>query len=261
MLLKINSSGPEVRRVQELLNKAGCQPKLEPTGVFDQRTEQAAKHFQARHIDASGAPLVVDGEVGDKTYWALTHRSGKDQPDAADAGETGLALRALLAAFDYHAARVSERPPGANRGGPRAGQEERFSVDAIEAPFFPNAGQPWCAMFAWQCYTRAGLSLQPDGFAAVYSWVQWAKRKGYLRSAIGFVPQPGDLFCVGPCTGFATATHIGMVEKYNGDGTITTIEGNSSDRVASRIRPVPGGRLGGELGGGGISYYIRIPGK
>ena len=109
MLLRINASGPEVSEVQDLLNKAGCEPKLEPTGLFDQQAEQAVRHFQARHIDASGAPLVVDGEVGDRTYWSLTHRSKKAQPDAPGAGETALALRALLVAF-----RMTPRGPMEN---------------------------------------------------------------------------------------------------------------------------------------------------
>jgi hypothetical protein len=112
-------------------------------------------------------------------------------------------------------------------------------------------------MFVWQCYTQAGLALEPDGFAAVYNWVRWAQEHGYLHAARGFVPQPGDLFCIGECRSYATSLHIGMVENWNPiTNTITTIEDNSGDRVASRIRPVCGG-TGGESSGGGIRYYIR----
>ncbi len=260
MLLRINSTSNEVRRLQRLLNAAGCHPRLVVDGIFGPLTERAVKHFQARHVDEDGLPLEVDGIVGAKTWWALTHRTRSAMPDVDDARDSALALRALLVAFEYHAADVRERPPGSNRGGPKKGVDEKYSVTAIQRPFFPEAGQPWCAMFVWQCFTQAGLKLKPDGFAAVITWVRWARRNGYLHSAYGFLPRAGDLFCVGPCINFQTAYHIGFVEKYNGDGTITTIEGNSGDRVASRIRPVAGG-YGGERGGGGIRYYIRILGR
>ena len=49
----------------------------------------------------------------------------------------------------------------------------------------------------------------------------------------GVQPQPGDLI--------VWDEHIGVVESVDADGTIHTIEGNSSDRVAERTY-APGAR-------------------
>ena len=46
-------------------------------------------------------------------------------------------------------------------------------------------------------------------------------------------PQPGDLI--------VWDEHIGVVESVGADGTINTIEGNSSDKVSTRSYP-PGSR-------------------
>jgi CHAP domain-containing protein len=51
----------------------------------------------------------------------------------------------------------------------------------------------------------------------------WASRTGRLTND----PQPGDLILFG-------GRHVGIVESVNADGTLTTIEGNSSDGVHRR---------------------------
>ena len=257
--LRLGSTGTDVRTLQELLNARGYRhPRtgvpLGVDGEFGTETLAAVRQFQASHN------LNVNGVVRTLTWWAL---QGQKSPQAKPTTSGGISLsqplarRALDVALWYHGYRVREKPPGSNRGGPMNLNDPEASVNAIQRPFFPNAGQPWCAMFVWQCYTQAGLHLELDGFAAVYNWVRWAREHGYLHPAKGFTPQPGDLFCIGECRSYPTALHIGMVEKLNEGNTITTIEGNSDDRVASRIRAVSGG-TGGEGGGGGIRYYIRI---
>lgn len=258
MLLKINSKGPDVEHVQSILKLWSNDPNFKVDGEFGQKTEQKVKEFQAAHFDMFGEALKVDGQVGDKTMWALDHLADEDINQPEDAGVTSLALRALQVALDYFHHNVRENT-GSNRGKPNPGDSEKYSVDYLEKQF-GLLGEPWCAMFAWTCYHVAGLELQPNGFAAVYTFVSWARKNGYLHSSRGFIPQPGDLFCIGPCTNFSTSHHIGMVEKYNMNGTISTIEGNSNNRVAARTRAVSGGK-GGENSGDGITYYIRIPGR
>jgi len=79
------------------------------------------------------------------------------------------------------------------------------------------------------------LTSLPEWPPLVSSWTEWATPRGLFRAANGlYVPQPGDLFCCG-------STHIGMVESYDpATGKVTTIEGNSGNRVASLSRPKSG---------------------
>ncbi len=248
MLLKINSTGKQVEELQKRLNAWGYKPALKVDGRFGQKTEQAVKSFQACHVDSFNDPLVVDGEVGDKTWWAITKDNASEEDDS-DTIQISLALRALTIAIDYHAHNVVERPDNSNRGGPAPGVDPKYSVNAIQKPF-GMYGQPWCAMTMWNVYTQAGLSLPTSGFASVYKWAAWARTNNYWHLSTGFNPQPGDLFCVGQCTNYSNSFHIGMVEKNNGDGTFTTIEGNFRNRIGSTTRKIS------SIGG-----FIRIPGK
>jgi hypothetical protein len=59
---------------------------------------------------------------------------------------------------------------------------------------------------------------------AIYAWAQRTGRAQPAGSA--YLPHPGDLMVFNQ--------HIGIVENVLPDGTIQTIEGNSSDRVSRR---------------------------
>ena len=68
----------------------------------------------------------------------------------------------------------------------------------------------------------------------------WAQRTGKAIPA-GSGPQPGDLI--------VWDEHIGIVESVGADGSISTIEGNSSDKVSRRTY--------GSDGGGALGY-VRL---
>jgi len=63
-LLKIGSTGEEVKKVQDKLG-------VNASGTYDAATKTAVEKFQTENKDASGAPLAVDGIVGPKTKEAL----------------------------------------------------------------------------------------------------------------------------------------------------------------------------------------------
>jgi hypothetical protein len=65
--LKLKSSGPFVSYLQELLGKLGYQ--IPATGYFGALTENAVRDFQQKN------GLVVDGEVGVKTWTLLTEKT------------------------------------------------------------------------------------------------------------------------------------------------------------------------------------------
>lgn len=63
------SSGPQVKALQERLNKLGFNVKVD--GQFGPQMSAAVKKFQSQHKDAHGKPLKVDGLVGPLTTSAL----------------------------------------------------------------------------------------------------------------------------------------------------------------------------------------------
>lgn len=90
-------------------------------------------------------------------------------------------------------------------------------------------GVAWCAIFCWWTFREAGASpLIPKAaytptLAAWYQARGRASRTPYAGSLV-FYNWPGD--------GVERIQHVGLVEAVNGDGTITTIEGNTTSGAA-----------------------------
>ena len=114
---------------------------------------------------------------------------------------------------------------------------QRSNRTKYGAWFGSGAGKPgyldglaWCAMFVSWVFARAGLPLTgaqvPDGFAWCPSGVNWFKAQGRWRGAHQLTR--GDVVFF-DFSGRGIAEHVGIVERVNADGTITTIEGNTSE--------------------------------
>jgi hypothetical protein len=129
---------------------------------------------------------------------------------------------------------VAEQPPGSNDS-PRIAQYRQATAGS-------GVG-PWCAYFASWAARQAGVPLgdQGQGFGRVDDVYAWAQRTGKAIPAGSGTPQPGDLI--------VWDEHIGIVESVGTDGSINTIEGNSSDKVSRRTY--------GSDGGGAIGY-VRL---
>src|SRR5438128_1289499 len=127
----------------------------------------------------------------------------------------------------------AEQPPGSNDS-PRIAQYRSATAG--------SAVGPWCAYFVSWAAQQAGAPLgeQGQGFGSVSAVMDWGQRTGRALPA-GSTPQAGDLIVWG-------GQHIGMVESVDADGSIHTIEGNSSDQVSRRTY----GR-----DGGGATGYVR----
>lgn len=122
---------------------------------------------------------------------------------------------------------VAEQPPGSNDS-PRIAQFRQATAGS-------GVG-PWCAYFTSWAAREAGVPLGDNGqgFGRVDDVYAWAQKAGKAVPNTGDVkPQPGDLI--------VWDEHIGVVESVGADGTINTIEGNSSDKVSTRSYP-PGSR-------------------
>jgi hypothetical protein len=131
---------------------------------------------------------------------------------------------------------VAEQPPGSNDG-PQIAQYRTATAGS-------GVG-PWCAYFTSWAAAQAGVPLGEagQGFGSVSALYGWAQRTGRATPAgPGVRPNPGDLIVWG-------GRHIGIVESVDADGSIHTIEGNSSNAVSRRIYGADGG---------GATGYVRL---
>lgn len=85
---------------------------------------------------------------------------------------------------------------------------------------------PWCGSFVMWCANQVGLKI-PN----VVSTVAGASKfqgTGSWSNAGTAKPKPGDLAFFDFVEGGTPEDHVAIVVKDNGDGTVTTIEGNTS---------------------------------
>jgi hypothetical protein len=136
----------------------------------------------------------------------------------ATGGTSAAALNAVAAARTQVG--QAEMPPGSNES-PRIAEYRSAVQGAVVGP--------WCADFASWCAAQAGIPLgeNGEGFQSVGALWSWAEGSGRAISADEGSPAPGDLIVWG-------GDHVGIIEAVDPDGTIHTIEGNSSDEVAQR---------------------------
>ena len=94
--------------------------------------------------------------------------------------------------------------------------------------------QAWCADFVSKSFEKTGGS--PFGHqSSVAGILSWGKANDRFTSAAAAAKNPGSLQ-IGDIATWKSAgkSHVGLVTGVNKDGTFTTIEGNTSDKVARR---------------------------
>jgi len=95
--------------------------------------------------------------------------------------------------------------------------------------------QPWCGSFVMWCADQAGVKVPntvytPSGAAAF-------KKSGKWLDAQIADPDPGDIaYFDFPGDGVERISHVGIVVKDNGDGTVWCIEGNTTSKKAGSQR-------------------------
>ncbi|UGS33754.1 CHAP domain-containing protein [Capillimicrobium parvum] len=144
-------------------------------------------------------------------------------PAGASSGPTAARMLQIASAEVGQA----EQPPGSN---------DSTRIAQYRAATAGSGVGPWCAYFTSWVANQAGAPIGEagQGFGAVQSVADWAQRTGRWTAAGSGAPQPGDLIVWG-------GRHIGIVESVGADGSISTIEGNSSDRVSRRTYGADGG--------------------
>jgi hypothetical protein len=86
--------------------------------------------------------------------------------------------------------------------------------------------QPWCGSFVMWCANQVGLKI--PNVVSTHLGAEKFKGIGGWSNAATAKPGQGDLAFFDFAEGGNPIDHIGIVVKDNGDGTVTTIEGNTS---------------------------------
>ena len=96
----------------------------------------------------------------------------------------------------------------------------------------------WCAEFTWWVFREAGALDLTTKTAYTPTLAGWFQQRGQANRT----PRPGSLvFFDWPGDGVDRISHVGFVEAVNADGTLTTIEGNTTS-----------GAVGDQRMGGGV---------
>ena len=86
---------------------------------------------------------------------------------------------------------------------------------------------PWCGSFVMWCANEVGLKI--PNCVSTKAGAEAFMKKGQWEKAEEAIPLPGDVvFFDFPNDGVDRISHIGIVVKDNGDGTVTCVEGNTA---------------------------------
>lgn len=221
-----------VKAIKTALNRAlalaRSDLRLDPSNAsFGATTQRAVRLFQARHVDAEGRPLQIDGVIG-PISWAVLF--GEAKVPAVEGTPDPLLAKALKIAAGEEAAKVREVPRNSNKG-----PEVNQYLSCVGVP----SGLPWCCAFVYWCFDEAARALGRDNpvvrTAGCLNHWNRAQRAGARRvskaeaMANPGLVRPGMVFIMDFGRG---AGHTGLVESVAG-GFITTIEGNTD---ASKTR-------------------------
>jgi hypothetical protein len=187
----------------------------------------------------AGAPAATDpasfaGRLGTATA-SLSAPAAPTFGTAAPAGIQGGSAGQRMLALAQAEVGQAEQPPGSNDS-PRIAQYRSATAGS-------GVG-PWCAYFTSWLGQQSGAPLgeSGQGFGSVGALAAWAQRTGRGIPAGSGPPQAGDLVVWG-------SQHIGIVESVGADGSVHTIEGNSSNAVTRRA-------YGPDAGG--ATAYVRL---
>jgi hypothetical protein len=142
-------------------------------------------------------------------------------------------LRVVAAAMKDVGVLETGSAPGLNTGGVVGGGSVPLGIsgridqmlagcglDNLAQVARTGSGFNWCASAVHDWWTSAGLPT-PSGAASVKNWEAWAKINGYFSQT----PKIGSAILYGPS---GAAHHMGIVSAIATDGSIQSIEGNTT---------------------------------
>lgn len=157
-------------------------------------------------------------------------------------GSGDLPERAAALMESWADAGVKEQPAGSNKVPPL----QRLARDLGLADYYRQMGFPWCAFAVFISALKEGgetakQGLEGGAFNALYCPDILSQAEGG-RFGMRVIPQSkaqrGDIVLFDYHPDGPRAEHIGRVTRAPRDGVVLTIEGNSSDAVSRRERPL-----------------------
>lgn len=216
-------------------------------GAFDaqlasQKAQLANQQTQLSALstggDSSGSDTSSSDGSSDFSQYGLPVLTVADQyramgltpTTAAGFDTTGSGTGARMVALAEKEVGVTEN--NGSNDSPRI-REYRTATTGAE-----NSPGPWCAYFVSYIAKEAGAPVGANGNGTGYvpTLEAWGKQQGRFSTFGQSQPKPGDI-AIFNWNGGGTPDHTGIVEKVDPDGTIHTIEGNSSDAVSRRTYP------------------------
>ena len=217
-MLKVGSSGPRVRELSVLLVNRGFHNR--PQSEVDYPLKRSVEAFQARHVGPNGRPLVVDGEVGSQTLWALRNPNNgallqpPEQQPSIPPGGSSHGRAALRVAMQEMGA--GSREIGGNNQG-------RFVTKYLNGLADPPAN--WCAGFVSWCFLQTNQGIPFDYSVGARDIRNQFRRKGWAFDAGDKTPQAGDIVVWWRGQREGWQGHIGLVVRCE-HGILHTVEGN-----------------------------------
>ena len=101
--------------------------------------------------------------------------------------------------------------------------------------------QPWCGSFVMWCAAQVGLKI--PNVVSTYLGAEKFKGIGAWHNAETYNPRPGDLVFFDFQEGGNPIDHVGIVLVNHGDGTVTTIEGNTTGDAKKKASERNGGEV------------------
>jgi peptidoglycan hydrolase-like protein with peptidoglycan-binding domain len=215
--LREGDSGDSVAQLQQLLAQNGFDPGS-VDGEFGPQTAAALSAFQ------ESVGLDADEICGPLSWSALEGSVFEEAPEEAPADEVGPIASTddqgdlRQAILDVAQGEVGTMEETGNNDG-----------DVLKYPgMFGRGSEPYCADFVSWVFTNAG---KPMDFSYVPTLRESLEENGQWKGKSN--PQPGDIV-IFDFEGEGEGDHVGIVKAVNDDGTIETIEGNTSpdDRLS-----------------------------
>ena len=222
-----------VTRVQQIMTSTAPAPASPPPSAG------ASTAFAGTLATAMGTAVPAPTDTAPGYLPAPPHRqsAGRYPPGGLPLGGVNMVngvggvagggtLGQRIAALATQELGVREEPSGSNDG-PRIAQYRTATA---------NSGVgPWCSYFVSWVTAQAGAPIGENGQGE--GWVPavrtWAQAQGRYAPAGTVAPAVGDLV-VFDRGNDGELDHIGIVTGVGADGSIQTVEGNSSNAVCAR---------------------------
>ncbi len=208
-VLRIDSTGNEVKQLQALLNKKlKPTPQLAEDGAFGPNTDKLVKKFQAINN------LGIDGVVGPKT-WAVLLGGAKP------AAQPTVLVHVTPSSpwMRYAKDEINQKETKGNTHNPRI-----INYHATTTLKADTDETPWCSSFVNWCLIQA--DIKGTDSAAAVSWLTWGKNSNAQSGAITVIYNSA----AANSSLTSSGNHVGFLVKETATHFFI-LGGNQSDQV------------------------------